>query len=181
MKNSGPGSFNLPGRLLHWILALAIVAMLFIGAGMMTSIILRPALLNLHRPLGFMIFILVIIRIVNRLMFRTPKLPASVPRWQVAAAHFSHVMLYMLMVSMPLLGWAMMSAGNWPVSLMGGWVLPPLIPENPVHYAWLRTAHTVCAWVLFLCVTGHICAALIHAWIYRDGVFSSMVKNTRGS
>jgi len=30
------------------------------------------------------------------------------------------------------------------------------------------------AWLLFAVVIGHLSAALLHAWIYRDGVFSSM-------
>lgn len=41
-------------------------------------------------------------------------------------------------------------------------------------YAWFRTLHGILAWLLFAVVIGHLSAALLHAWIYRDGVFSSM-------
>jgi len=172
--------FNLTARLLHWTMAFAIIAMLFIGVGMMSSLTLRPWLLNLHQPLGIAILCLALLRLANRLRGPVPALPASVPRWQAAAAHLSHWLLYLLMIGLPLLGWAVRSAGNWPVTLMAGWVLPPLVPEDPVLYAWLRLAHGVLAWLLFALILGHLAAALMHAWVFRDGVFSSMARGQGG-
>lgn len=172
----GPRHFNFTARLLHWVMAIAIMAMLFIGVAMMTSLTLRPVLIDLHQPLGIAILCLALVRLANRLCRPVPALPASVPRWQVAAAHLSHGLLYLLMVGLPLLGWAVRSAGNWPVILLGDWSLPALVPENPVLYAWLRLAHGALAWLLFAIILGHLGAALMHAWVLRDGVFSSMAR-----
>ncbi len=36
-KSAAPGHFNSLARILHWVMAIAILAMLFIGVGMMTS------------------------------------------------------------------------------------------------------------------------------------------------
>lgn len=175
-ERARPRHFNLLARTLHWLMAVAIITMLFIGVGMMVSLTWRPWLLDLHRPLGIAILLLAIVRVVNRLRHPAPSLPPSVPGWQQAAARASHWLLYFLMLSLPLLGWATLSAGNWPVTLFPGWSLPPILPESPVLYAWSRTAHGVLAWLLFAVVLGHLCAALVHAWIYRDGVFSSMAR-----
>ena len=49
------GHFNLLARVLHWTMAPLILAMLFIGVGMVSSIHLRPMLIDLHRPLGILI------------------------------------------------------------------------------------------------------------------------------
>lgn len=171
-----PKHFNLLARTLHWLMAVAILAMLFIGVGMMTSLTWRPWLLDLHRPLGIAILLLVIVRLLNRLLRPIPTLPDSVPRWQATAAHASHWLLYILMFSLPLLGWATLSAGNWPVTLASGWALPPIAPESPVLYAVFRSAHGVLAWLLFAVILGHLSAALMHAWIHRDGVFPSMAR-----
>ena len=168
--------FNPTARLLHWMMAVAILAMLFIGVIMMSSLTLRPVLIDLHQPLGVAILCLALVRLANRLCRPVPALPASIPRWQAAAAHLSHGLLYLLMLGLPLLGWAVRSAGNWPVILVDDWRLPAIVPENPVLYAWLRLAHGALAWLLFAIIMGHLGAALMHAWVLRDGVFSSMAR-----
>ncbi|MBT2246047.1 cytochrome b/b6 domain-containing protein [Sphingobium sp. BHU LFT2] len=58
--------------------------------------------------------------------------------------------------------------------MTAGWRLPPILPTDPTYYAILRDAHGILAWTLFVVVTSHLSAALLHAWVLRDGVFSSM-------
>ena len=59
-------------RLLHWLMAAMIVAMLFIGVGMAASLSPRYELLvSIHRPLGIAIFVLCLARIVNRFTIRS--------------------------------------------------------------------------------------------------------------
>ena len=167
-------AFDLTARVLHWTMAVAILAMLFVGVTMVTSVSQRPWLIDLHRPLGIAILALAIWRFVHRLRRPPPPLPADLPRWQAMAAHASHWLLYGLMVAMPLIGWAMMSAGGYPVAMFAGFHLPALLSPDPAAYAWLRDAHAWLARLLFVTVLGHLSAALYHAWIRRDGVFSSM-------
>ena len=162
-------------RLLHWTMAVLILAMLFIGAGMLSTASARyPALLAWHRPIGITILALALIRLGFRLTHRPPALPDTVPDWQKAAAHASHWVLYALMIAMPLIGWAMQSAGGYPVLLTKAVVLPPILPHDIHLYGLLRTAHGLLAYAFFLLILGHIGAALTHALIRRDGVFQSM-------
>ena len=139
-NDTAPRHFNLTARILHWLMAAAILAMLFIGVGMTTSMTWRPWLIDIHRPLGIAILLLVVIRLINRLCYPIPPLPPTVPRWQAFIAHASHWLLYILMFILPLLGWATLSAGNWPVTLFPGWDLPPIAPITlrftlgSVHY-----------------------------------------------
>lgn len=174
--NRSNGHFDGIARTLHWLMAVLIISMLFIGVAMVTSVSLRPALINLHRPLGIAILLLAIVRLVHRLRHRPPPLPADLPRWQALAAHASHVVLYALMLSMPLIGWAMLSAGGYPVTMLAGLQLPAILPHNPVLYAWLRDAHGWLAYLLFATVLAHLAAALFHAWVRRDGVFQAMAR-----
>lgn len=170
------GHFDALARGLHWVMAVLITTMLFVGVTMVTSISLRPALIDLHRPLGIAILLLAIVRLAHRLRHRPPPLPADLPRWQAFAAHASHVVLYALMLSMPLIGWAMLSAGGFPATMFAGLQLPPLLPHSPVLYAWLRDAHGWLAYLLFATVLMHLAAALFHAWVRRDGVFQAMAR-----
>ena len=171
-----PRHFNLTARVLHWSMALAILAMLFVGIGMVASLSPRPTLVSLHRPLGIAILLLAIVRLVNRLRHRPPPLPADLPRVQVLAAKASHWLLYALMFAMPLIGWSMLSAGGYPVTMFKGFNLPPIMPHDATVYAALRGAHTWLALLLFATVLLHLAAALFHAWVRRDEVFPSMAR-----
>ncbi len=173
--------FNLTARVLHWSMAVAILTMLFVGIGMVGSLNLRPTLVSLHRPLGIAILLLVIVRLINRLRHRPPPLPADLPVIQVLAAKASHWLLYALMFAMPLVGWSMLSAGGYPVTMFKGFALPPIAPHDATVYAVLRGAHTWLALLLFATVLMHLAAALFHAWVRRDRVFASMARGASGN
>jgi cytochrome b561 len=105
-------------RTLHWLLAAIVLAMLFIGIGMVST--LQPKFLTLtaiNRPLGIAILLLAIFRLAVRLRRGTPSLPADLPRWQAISAKASHYLLYALLIAMPLVGWSMLSAGGYPIVL----------------------------------------------------------------
>lgn len=172
--------FNITARLLHWLMAAMILSMLFIGVAMVASVSERPWLIDLHRPLGMAILLLALLRLANRLRHSPPPLPRDLPRWQVLAATASHRVLYSLMFALPLLGWSMLSAGGYPITMFGDLQLPAIMPHDPTLYGWLRRSHGLLAWLLFLILLGHIAAALFHAWIRRDGVFTTMVRRTAG-
>lgn len=162
-------------RILHWLLAALVLAMLFIGVGMVsTTGPLYPALLALHRPVGIAILVLVLIRLPLRLATGAPALPADLPPAQVWIAKASHVLLYASMIAMPLIGWGMLSAGGYPVRVAEGLMLPAILPHDLAVHALLRRAHTVVAILFFALILAHLAAALMHGLIRRDGVLRSM-------
>jgi len=161
-------------RVLHWLMAAAIMAMLFIGVAMVSTVSSWHGLLvAIHKPLGLMILVLVMVRLWLRFTTATPALPATLPAWQKGLAHLSHWALYAMMLAQPLVGWAMLSAAGYPITL-GQRVLPPILPVSNDAYAILRPLHSWIALALFMTVMMHLAAALFHALILRDGVFSSM-------
>jgi cytochrome b561 len=164
-------------RLLHWLMAVMVLAMLFLGIGMAASVSGRYRfLIEIHRPLGLAVLVLVAIRWVNRLLNPPPPLPDTIPPLQRFAAKASHVLLYALMFIMPLLGWAMLSAAAYPIVILGSLHLPPILPQDPVLYASLRQLHTDFGILLFAVFLAHLGAALMHGLIRRDGVFESMAS-----
>jgi cytochrome b561 len=172
-----PTHFAPLARLLHWLMALMILSMLFIGAGMAASVSERHQwLINLHKPLGVAILLLVIVRLAVRFSTRQPPLPADLPAWQAFAAKASHALLYALMLILPLLGWAMISAAGDPVMLSSSLQLPSILPANAQVFAFLRKSHGYLAYLLFLTVLLHLAAALFHGWVRRDDVLNSMLR-----
>jgi cytochrome b561 len=168
-------------RCLHWLMAVMVLVMLFLGIGMAATVSERYTLLvAIHRPLGIAVLVLVAIRLVNRLLNPPPPLPESLPRLQQFAAKASHVVLYALMFIMPLIGWGMLSAARYPIVMFGSMRLPPILPRDPALYAVLRQLHTDFAFLLFGVFLAHLGAALLHGLIRRDGVFESMASWRRG-
>lgn len=167
--------FDARARLLHWLMAPLLIAMLFIGIGMVSTTSSAYALLlAIHKPLGAAILVLLLLRMHVRLRHRPPPLPTDLPPWQRRAATGSHWLLYALMLAMPLSGWAMLSAAGHPVTLFEGVRLPPIVPHDAALFAWLRGAHHWLALLLFATFLLHLAAALFHGLIRRDGVLASM-------
>jgi cytochrome b561 len=162
-------------RLLHWLMAVCILTMLFIGVGMVSTTMPKYlTLVSIHKPLGISILVLALIRLAVRLRYGAPALPADLPEPMKLAAQVSHYALYVLMIGMPLLGWGMLSAAAYPVVLFGGVHLPAVLPQSDRLHTLLWDAHYYLAFAFFALVLMHVAAALFHALIRRDGVFDAM-------
>lgn len=170
-----PAQFTWTSRLLHWLMAVMMLAMAFIGAAMVASPTAYHWLVSIHRPLGIAILVLVVVRYVNRL--RNPP-PDFIPTMSPAERHvatWSERLLYALMFTLPLVGWGMLSAARSPVVLVGGLHLPPILPHAPRLYAILRTAHTILAYAFFATFLAHLGGVLLHTIVLRDGLILRMV------
>jgi cytochrome b561 len=155
-------------------MAALLLAMLFIGVSMVVSLGDYHKLVAIHRPLGILILILAIIRIINRMFTTLPPFPPTMsPREQIISS-YSEKLLYTLMLALPIVGWAMLSAGHFPVTMFGSFHLPPILPVNPSLYALLRKTHTVLAYLLFLTFLLHIGTVLFHTLIVRDKLLNRM-------
>jgi cytochrome b561 len=170
-----PDRFSNLQRVLHWLMAIIVIAMLFIGVSMVST--LTPSfltLISIHKPLGIAILALAVLRLGVRLWLGAPPLPDDLPWTQALAAKLSHFVLYALLIAMPLIGWGMLSAGGYPVVLYGSLHLPKILPHDDLLHAILLTTHTVLAYMFFATILLHVAAALFHALIRRDGVFRAM-------
>ncbi|GGD78879.1 cytochrome b [Caballeronia grimmiae] len=163
-------------RALHWIMAVCILAMLFIGVGMVSTV--KPdylTLVSIHKPLGIVILILGLIRLAVRIVRGAPPLPADMPEPMKLAAHLSHYAFYALMIALPLIGYGMLSAADFPVVVFGVH-LPSLLPHSNSLHSLLWNAHRFLALCFFALIVVHLAAALFHALIRRDGVFQAMAS-----
>jgi cytochrome b561 len=167
-------------RALHWLMAACILTMLFVGVGMVSTLMPKYLpLIAFHKSLGALILVLALLRLAVRLRYGAPPLPVDLPEPMKLAAHLSHYVLYALMIGMPLLGWAMLSAANYPVVLFGGLHLPAIAPQSDSLHTQLWAAHYYLAFVFFAIVLLHLAAALFHALVRRDGVFQTMAPDGR--
>ncbi|RSM69330.1 cytochrome B [Amycolatopsis sp. WAC 01375] len=174
---TAPERFTLFSRVLHWAMAVLVVAMLLIGFAMVASIADYRFLQAIHRPVGVLVLVLAVVRIVNRLRRRPPA--ANLGRLERLASTGSELLLYALLVAQPLVGWAMVSASGTPVILFGSLHLPRITPADLDLYSWFREVHTLLAYALFLLFTAHMLAVLFHTLVLRDGLLSRMTFGRR--
>jgi len=172
--SANPRQFAVVSRVLHWLMASMILAMLSIGVAMVTSLADYNVLVSIHRPLGIAILVLVVIRFANRLLNPPPVLPPTMSRLERLAATAAEYALYGLMFVIPLVGWGMLSAARYPIVLFGALHLPPILPHDPTLFAVLRRAHTILAYSLMLLFLAHLGAVLYHSLIVRDGMLKRM-------
>jgi len=166
--------FTAFSRLLHWLMAPMVLSMLGIGVAMVVSVVDVSLKMNMHRPVGMAILILVVMRYVNRKLHPPPPFPPTMSVHERRAATASEMMLYGLLFAQPVVGWGMLSAAGYPIVLSSSLHLPSILPHNLMLYAWLRKAHTVLAYLLFVMFIAHVGAILFHTLIVRDGMLLRM-------
>jgi cytochrome b561 len=169
--------FAVPQRILHWLMAICILSMLFIGVGMVSTVTTKYlTLVQIHKPLGIAILVLALIRLVLRLYYGAPALPADLPAPMKLAAELSQYIFYALMIAMPLIGWGMLSAAEYPVVLFGSVHLPSILPVSPSLHTLLWHAHYYLAFAFFGLILMHVSAILFHKLVRNDGVFEAMAS-----
>jgi cytochrome b561 len=166
--------YPLRTRILHWLVAILIFSMLFIGFVMVTWLGSYSALVGIHMTLGVVVLCIVVLRIANRFTHRAPKLPSTVGWAEHKLVVGSELTLYALMLAQPLIGWAMVSAGGRPPVIFGSLRLPRIAPFNADLFFVLRQTHSVLAYALVAVIAAHVSAVLLHTLTLRDHMLSRM-------
>lgn len=167
--------FTASMRFFHWLMAVLVLAMLCIGVAMVASLGNYHVLVSIHRPIGILILILVVLRFVNRSFSTLPPFPPTMSPQERHIAHLSELLMYALLFVQPLVGWGMLSAARYPIVMWGSFHLFPILPHSAMLYAVLRETHTILAYLLFLAIIAHFGAVLFHTLVVRDRLLNRMV------
>ncbi|WP_322892766.1 MULTISPECIES: cytochrome b [unclassified Yoonia] len=166
--------YRRPARILHWLLAVIVIAMLPVGSLMLTEGMDRATqnlLFVLHKNTGVVILLLMIIRLAYRALNPPTPLPTSLPLWQRQAAGTTHILLYIMVFFMAITGYIRVTMGGFPIEGLGAIGLHPLLPRNEAVAEIAKSLHFYGRFVLIAVLLLHIAAALHHALILRDGIF----------
>jgi cytochrome b561 len=175
-------------RLSHWSAAALIGATVPIGFWMTATYAAAQADPNLqprlhllsatHHTIGFTLLGLACIWAVARAAGGRGAAAAQIQPWRAALARTVHASLFLLLMLLPLSGWAALSAfGEFPI-YFGGYHLPGIVarvPFDDAHgYAFYAQVHRwgwkVGAGLLAL----HVAAAVWHQCHLKDGVLRRM-------
>lgn len=161
---------------LHWVIVGLLIVQVTLGkiADELPLGLEKLAVLARHKSFGITILGLAVIRLAWRSVNRPPP-PPPMPRWQHMAAKLNHWALYALLFAMPLSGWMMSSASNYPVSWFGLVQLPDLVAPDPSLKERFEEVHEALAKILIALALLHIAAALKHQFLDRDGLLYRML------
>jgi len=171
-----PDRYGSVAQALHWVIVGLLITQFTLGmiAEDLPNGLEKLVTLARHKSVGITILSLALLRLAWRLFDHPPPLLAM-PRWQVIATRVSHTSLYALLFAMPLTGWLMSSASNYPVSWFGFAQLPDLVAPDPGLKEALHEVHEALSKVLIALASLHVAAALKHQFLDRDGLMFRML------
>jgi cytochrome b561 len=168
--------YGVVSRVFHWLTVVLVAVMLAAGV-MMTQDIPRSIqnpLFILHKGLGVVVLLVVALRLAWRAANPPPPAPADLPPLQRRAAALVHAGLYVLLLVMAISGYVRVTAGGFPIELLNAIGVPPLLAKDEALANAAKAVHATVAWALAGLILVHVAAALYHALVKRDGVFSRM-------
>jgi len=165
---------------LHWAIAALILTLIAFGF-LMTQEWMpqRFIVYQWHKSFGIMVLLLSLFRLVWRLTHKPPALPDGMKAWEALAAKLTHIGFYVLMIGVPLLGWAMVSASKLPIENELFYVIPlpdmPGIPATEAVERRLKSLHEIGAKLILLLFALHVGGALKHHFVEKDGTLARMI------
>jgi cytochrome b561 len=171
-----PARYGSVAQTLHWVIVGLLIVQFTLAsiADDLPNGLEKLITLARHKSVGITILSLAILRLCWRLVERPPLLP-PMSRWQAVAARISHAALYTLLFAMPLTGWLMSSASNYPVSWFGLVQLPDLVAPDPALKKLLHEVHETLSKILIAFAGLHVAGALKHQFLDRDGLMFRML------
>jgi cytochrome b561 len=170
--------YTIPAIVLHWLIALLIVATFTLGLVMTDIPGITPTKLkyfNWHKWAGVTVLLLATLRLLWRLLRHPPAYADEMPAWQRGAAHGLHWLLYILMFAVPLSGYFYSLASGYPIVWFGVLELPVLMGPDPALKGVLKDVHYWLNMLLAGLVGLHVAAAFKHLLVDRDGVMGRML------
>lgn len=170
--------YSLVSIILHWLIAALIIANVFVGGAMEDAAgAARAAIFQWHKSIGMTVLILSLVRLGWRIAHPAPPLPADMARWERGLARTTHVIFYVLMIGIPLMGWLGLSAtGSGGSPLFGIVPMPVLpVPESRDLADNLFALHKVLVKSIYVVIALHIAGALKHHFLDKDIVLHRML------
>lgn len=179
LLRNAPDRYGLITISLHWLMALLIIGMYFLG-DYMTELTYYDSLYHtlppLHKEIGLVLGGLLVLRLVW--MYAQPRpIPATstAPAITHLLAKFGHLGLYGLLGVIISSGYLISTAKGKGISVFGWFEVPAFLPESAARGEIAGDIHEIAASLLMLLVLVHALAALVHHFYYKDKTLTRML------
>lgn len=173
MSTVSTAKYPLSVKLFHGLIALLMIATLIVGWQLEDD----RSLMGLHKSLGVAVFVLAVLRVVNRIRTKNaiPRSVNAIGSMKYFAEKTVHGLLYVVMLGVPLMGWLTSNAFGYPASFFGLFNLPTLIGKNLDLAEKLGGLHGLGANVFVVLLALHLLGAIVHLVANKENVFKRMM------
>jgi cytochrome b561 len=164
--------YGATASVLHWVLAALVLALFGLGWYMVQIPKGTPPVTyfyNLHKSIGIVTAVPLVLLLAWRLTHVPPPLPASVAAWEASAAHINHVLFYVCLVLLVASGFIESNFTKFGIRFFG-YPLPRLGWEDRTIYTWFNRIHVYLSYFFAVLVAIHVIAGLKHLIFDRDRV-----------
>ena len=167
---------------LHWIVAVTIITLMSVGIYMSENEAF--ALYGVHKSVGVLIFLFIMIRVVWRLKQGWPEPVRQYEPMEQALSKVVHYVLLIGTVLMPISGFIMSAAGGYGVSVFGLELFAAnpspvnpgeMVPLNAGAAETGHVLHSLVGYVMLVAIFLHIAGALKHHLIDKDRTLHRML------
>ena len=156
---------------LHWLIALTVFVLFGLGLWM-TELDYYDTWYKqgpwLHKSIGVMLFFVLLFRLFWRMLTPPPVALSSHKAWEVKIAHLTHLMFYLLLLSIMFSGYLISTADDRPIEVFGWFSVPATITSIPEQADVAGWVHLILASFVIGLASLHAIAALKHHFIDRD-------------
>lgn len=170
-----PDGYGLVSRLLHWIMAAAVLGTFALGWWMVGLDYYSPyykSAPDLHRAVGVMIFMALLARLTWRAANVKPS-DAELSPMERRASRLAHKALYVLLLALSVSGYLISTADGRAIDVFGLLSIPSLIESKGLEDI-AGAFHEYLAYALIALSGVHAAAAFKHHFMDRDRSLSRM-------
>lgn len=177
IRNSS-SQFGVVSIMAHWLVAIAVFGLFGLGYYMVGLSYyddwyrLGP---DVHRSIGILLFIAVVLRLVWRLMNPIPRPLPSHQRWEVLAAHVAHGLLYVLLFVAMVSGYLISTADGSAISVFNWFDVPSVTGRVKGMEDIAGEVHYWTTWAIVVLAVVHALAAIKHHVLDKDDTLRRML------
>lgn len=171
-------SYGSVSRAIHWVMALAIIAMFALGYWMVRLTYYSPwynTAPNIHKSVGILLLILLVFRVIWRAINISPN-DSHLDRYERSVSRIVHWLFYPLLLGLMLSGYLISTADGRSVSVFGWFDVPSIIKSKGMEDL-AGEIHEILAYITIGLAALHAAAALKHHYIDRDVTLARMLTS----
>lgn len=182
LKNTS-SKYGSLSKFLHWTIAVLVIIQFYLGLWSAwvlpeNSPKLKLYIVQLHEPIGVLIFGLGALAIIWMLITQHPLFPNSMNIWERIIARVTHMLLYCALLLMPITGIVMVMAHGSSLNFFNLFQIPLLIEKNKELSNLAFTFHKYIGYIFLALIILHILAAFKHHFLNHDNVLTRMLPRS---
>lgn len=170
--------YGLVAITIHWLVAMVVIGLFALGYWMVGLTYYDDwykQAPDIHRSVGILLLMLMVLRVIWRLINITPKPLPSHKRWEVASAHAAHSLLYLMLFVAMASGYLISTADGSAIDVFGWFAVPSVTGQIKGLEDTAGTVHYWSTWAIVALAAVHAAGALKHHWLDRDQTLRRML------